>query len=602
MIDKETYGIEAEVKTSRAKRALKDLANDIRSFGKQAEKETKITYEINPNIPKSELLSWQKDLQRSLRDAQLDLANYRKTPTEKYYQEEVDNLQEGLQLVNNRLQEIEQSEQEVDNGLKDIEASGSKTSSMLSRLFDKSIGKIKRFTYYLLGARSVFALFRKYQSIYFQYNEQMQYQTELSQNAIALSLAPAFEFLSNVITYASIAFAKFIELLTGVNVLSKVTTKGIRDYNKSLKETQTLVSGIDEITNLSLPSGTGLGDQYKALGDFQKKIAEVEEWINKIKKGFWSWLDPSEFAKYVGDKGIVTTVLNLLNEQLKGVYERVFKKYVDRILDKLKNDLEPIWTPLKTYLQETIDNVTPMWEDLINPLKEKIKTVKNMLLENMRPFLNVLIDVWNDTFGWLFGKIDRIEEKVEETNSDIKEDVKTTTNSVNQKIDTVQENIEDIGKQNVTFGINANLSSAENKLKQFFAKLGITWGSNSLNTTIGLSINAVGGGGKGSLGGGGFSGGGSREYANGLDYVPYDEYPALLHKGEAVVPAKYNPTIHSQGNEYTNSLLEELVIKMDDLAKRPNIFEIDGQQFASATYSLYDNEALRQNYVEGVVR
>ena len=90
-------------------------------------------------------------------------------------------------------------------------------------------------------------------------------------------------------------------------------------------------------------------------------------------------------------------------------------------------------------------------------------------------------------------------------------------------------------------------------------------------------------------------------YAKGLDYVPYDNYPALLHKGEAVVPAKYNPAIHSAGNDYTNSLLETLVVKMDDLASRPNVFEVDGQKFATATYGLYKGQENRQNYNSNVV-
>ena len=37
------------------------------------------------------------------------------------------------------------------------------------------------------------------------------------------------------------------------------------------------------------------------------------------------------------------------------------------------------------------------------------------------------------------------------------------------------------------------------------------------------------------------------EHATGLDYVPYDEYPALLHKGEMVVPARLSDQLRSAG-------------------------------------------------------
>lgn len=47
--------------------------------------------------------------------------------------------------------------------------------------------------------------------------------------------------------------------------------------------------------------------------------------------------------------------------------------------------------------------------------------------------------------------------------------------------------------------------------------------------------------------------------ATGTNYVPYDNFPALLHKGEAVVPAKYNPMTGGSGktnvviNNYSNT-------------------------------------------------
>lgn len=61
--------------------------------------------------------------------------------------------------------------------------------------------------------------------------------------------------------------------------------------------------------------------------------------------------------------------------------------------------------------------------------------------------------------------------------------------------------------------------------------------------TITMTVNVVAGGGGGSGGGGDRGGSGSNPamvafgHKDGLDYVPYDEYPARLHKGEAVLTA-----------------------------------------------------------------
>ena len=39
--------------------------------------------------------------------------------------------------------------------------------------------------------------------------------------------------------------------------------------------------------------------------------------------------------------------------------------------------------------------------------------------------------------------------------------------------------------------------------------------------------------------------------ATGTNFVPYDNFPALLHRGEAVVPAKYNPASGGTPNRGT---------------------------------------------------
>ena len=70
--------------------------------------------------------------------------------------------------------------------------------------------------------------------------------------------------------------------------------------------------------------------------------------------------------------------------------------------------------------------------------------------------------------------------------------------------------------------------------------------TSALQTAIGtitMTVNVVASGGSGSGGGVDRGGSGSNSsmvafgYKDGLDYVPYDEYPARLHKGEAVLTA-----------------------------------------------------------------
>lgn len=57
----------------------------------------------------------------------------------------------------------------------------------------------------------------------------------------------------------------------------------------------------------------------------------------------------------------------------------------------------------------------------------------------------------------------------------------------------------------------------------------------------------------GSTSGAGITGSGP-QMATGTNFVPYDNFPAMLHKGEAVVPAKYNPAAGGRGGDINISI------------------------------------------------
>lgn len=66
--------------------------------------------------------------------------------------------------------------------------------------------------------------------------------------------------------------------------------------------------------------------------------------------------------------------------------------------------------------------------------------------------------------------------------------------------------------------------------------------SNNAQGILGAIGSLFGGGNTGTSGGGGFaSPSGTAPLATGTNYIPYDGFQATLHKGESVVPAKYNP-------------------------------------------------------------
>ena len=671
--NKEVFGAKVGVDTTEAKSKFKELADFIRHFGKQAEEDATIMpklvdtgYERQIEYVKSQMLEIQDMLKRA--DAGEEIGK------------DVLKLQADYETLSYKLEDLLEKQKEFNGEIEETGEQATKTKSVLGEMFDHSISKIKRFTFYLLGARSAFSLFRKYQSIYFQYNNQMQYQTELSQNAIALSLAPAFEFLGNAIAYASIGFAKFIELLTGVNVLSKVTTKGIRDYNKGLKEARTLLTSIDEITNLDISKssglGTGIADQYKALADFQNKIKEVEEWFNNSRIGkfikdtlapalkkIWEWLGKIwdfidkhwDVFKYIFGAVALGALVFSIGTKLTGLSTVLGTAQgisVGTGLAGLMGVIKYFATLGAISLAIGIV-VTEGWllVDLISKLKEI-----NKQREEIKEWNYDQLKQWPGIMDVVIDKLKKTKKGTEEWDTQagyVKETVKGTISSiVNGKLEyekykpviqEIYDKLKLIGDSEFDPELNLLASiigrTADDKVLLNYLKTGdvnlnlnanATWGQNGTASSGKTTITTVNGKTTtttsktpvssykientqyksssqkdldtakqlinktlGWLG---------VKLATGTNYVPYDNYPALLHKGEAVVPAKYNPAVNNNGNEYTNSLLETLVMKMDDLAKRPNVFEVDGQQFAKATYPLYESEANRQNYTGGVVR
>lgn len=86
------------------------------------------------------------------------------------------------------------------------------------------------------------------------------------------------------------------------------------------------------------------------------------------------------------------------------------------------------------------------------------------------------------------------------------------------------------------------------------------------------------------------------KYDVGTPYVPNDQL-AMVHKGEMIVPAKYNPATSGigTGNAETNALLYELNKNILELSNKPTVLRVNGKDLAQATYSDFKDEGNRLN-------
>ena len=227
-------------------------------------------------------------------------------------------------LIAKTKEELQQTSTEMNR----VSKNSSNVGGTIEKAFTKGLKSVRNLTIGFLGASSVFYLFRQELSTYRTENEFFNQQMMLTSNIITTALAPAFEFFANVIQYATIGLAKIIDIMFGTNISSKVLASGLskantqlaemsggmNDVSDSAKEMKDNLLGIDEITNLQ-QEGTGTGllsgigggadldklkDQFKALDDFKKKMQEVDAWLSKSGlKGFFQEL--GKIIKTVGE-------------------------------------------------------------------------------------------------------------------------------------------------------------------------------------------------------------------------------------------------------------------------------------------------------------
>ena len=153
--------------------------------------------------------------------------------------------------------------------------------------------------------------------------------------------------------------------------------------------------------------------------------------------------------------------------------------------DQVKEWAIQTWENIKLAVTTAVDNARAKIEEWITNTQEKMTQ-----------------------FG------ETIRTKIEELKSQIGEWIQT--NLVQPALDKINEFV-NIGRM-VVDNIKSGISSAWSGLTSWFNGI---WSSLFSNRTVDVTVNAQEGSG----------------YATGLDYVPYNGFPAILHRGEAVLTA-----------------------------------------------------------------
>lgn len=325
---------------------------------------------------------------------------------------------------------------------------------------------------------------------------------------------------------------------------TKERTKGTDKYNQTLLDGNKRITTQIKATRESYNGWTKLTGQYKKTDKTIKELTIKEKnntdalWEN-YKMGIMGKEQSKNFQKYLEQQ--IKDYEELASKTKAGSEEN--KYYTDRLRD-LGKKMEEIsgkkYTPKLDVNDESFYNK-------FNGTKNILETFKNTVYKT-----KVDIDAQKEK---------EVKDKAKKIADNIKSKLGIT---VNPKID-MKVGTKDARQKIINF-----LTPVNNA----FSKLGV---GSVTKTLLNNLLNAI------------------PAYDVGTNYVPNDQL-AMVHKGEAIIPKKFNnEQFFNSNNEETNALLIEVNQNLIELRNRPNVLEVNGKELAQATYNDFQNEGNRLN-------
>ena len=471
----------------------------------------------------------------------------------------------------------------------ELSSSSSKMNTNITKGLDKMTSKIKRFGLSLLSIRSIYALVSRASSAYLSQDTELANRLQSAWVGLGAVLAPIINFITTLILKLVSVINGFIKALTGVDLIAKASAKSMKGAAGSANALKKSLAGFDELTNLDSDAGggagiSGFGDAfanidtdwanmmdkiYKATDTFKtktmKKLRESVEDGKKLLKQ--SGFSDDFISMYdISASGSLRIIENFIKgfEGLLLILDGVLTGDKDKIIEGFKTLAKSIWNIILGLgeillgvvgmilvgirdliwkgLQWVYNNaILPVenWvEDKIRkPIREKISDAINFVKEQFNGW-KANIKLFADTVGGWFGRL--------------WDGIKTGASKVWNWI---------VGQFN---GWKTNISTFANAIGNIFSNLwknilkafSTSWNKianavNKVGGKIGINLPII------------------NSYAVGTNYVPEDQL-AMIHKGEAIVPKKFNSQEYFGGtNEETNAKLDDLIEAVRNIEINP---------------------------------
>lgn len=326
------YGVKLNLNTSEFQKKLQDTKNKIIDFTKKAKENfeagLKSDYDIidlddladqyekeleqvkakisKVGIPKSVRESLEKEAQElenalgRIAKATEVLENPFKNATNFFFTlgQRVRDVKEGS------LKPYIDTEEEIVDETDDLNKN-TKTTISIFQNFDRGIKKgvnsIKRFTLSILGVQSVYSMLSRATHAYMSQDDALHNRLQANWIALGAIMEPIVTRLIDLFTKLVGYINVFIKTITGgkVDLIAKAMDKVDKKSKRASASTKSLASGLDEITNLDMNNG-GFGDaDIPSISDYLndlnnmelnpkvvEKIKEFAEWLKKA----WEWV------------------------------------------------------------------------------------------------------------------------------------------------------------------------------------------------------------------------------------------------------------------------------------------------------------------------
>ena len=592
----EEYGIELKLLTDKFKVAMSNVSRETKSWANELNDGT--TIDLNDKFVRS------KELETTIRNLKKELSML--APDDSAFQE--------YALA---IKEAEDELKSLKNELKGVTEETKKTSIKMESVFNPK--NARKFLLSLFSIRTVWSLISRASNTAISENDKLNQSISLTNSLLGNILLPVVEKVVNVAQYGSIAIAKIIQMFTGYNAIAKATTNSLKKVSSASKDVNKNLAGFDTLTNLSSNTNlaSGIKDGILALNDFQDKVKQVDEIFKKYEDEIKIVTELLGIAfgvgmvkKIAGVLGFAGTVTGAGATGLLGVLNVVGLLAAAAIvipiaikgIDKVQQELGGLKEQLDEAVKSTqnINKETDITADKLEQMAlsgEKnnewlqkyyewlVLTIdnnesENKALDSQKTILGLLTGQWqsatkqqslnNEETKKMIGRISNLKDYLEKQNEvlDVNSDKYKQNKDMISQLDKKLKELSGY-KATATVEVKANTSPFKKKIKDIIA-----------GPTILISS---------------FFGKGVKESAErwlnsfdvGTNYVPNDQI-AKVHKGEMIVPKKYNPMTSNISNN--SDVVNKLDRLIDVVESKEFSAYLDSEKISKKTISYINNE------------